>query len=34
MLKYDIVNKNTVERLIKLHKLDNINNIETIMNKY
>lgn len=34
MLKYNIVNKLTVERLIKLHKLDNINNIESIMNKY
>ena len=32
MLRYSIVDKSTVENLIKLHKLDNINNIESIIN--
>ena len=34
MLKYDIVTKDTIETLIKLKKLDNINNIDKILNKY
>ena len=34
MLKYNIVDKDTIKRLIKLHKLDNINNVENIINKY
>lgn len=34
MLKYKIVDKKIVERLIKLHKLDNINNVDTILNNY
>lgn len=34
MLKYNVVDKDTIERLIKLHKLDNINNVESIINKY
>lgn len=34
MLKYDIVNKNTIEQLIKLHKLDSIQNIDTVLDQY
>ena len=34
MLKHKIVNKSTVERLVKLHKLDDVNNIETVLQKY
>ncbi len=34
MLKHKIVNKSTVESLIKLHKLDDVNNIETVLQKY
>ena len=34
MLKYEIVDKETVENLIKLHKLDDINNINSVLNKY
>lgn len=34
MLKYNVVDKSTVENLIKLHKLDNINNAENILNNY
>ena len=34
MLKHKIVNKSTVESLVKLHKLDDVNNIETILQKY
>lgn len=34
MLKYKIVNKSTVESLVKLHKLDDVNNIETVLQKY
>ena len=34
MLKHKIVNKSTVESLVKLHKLDDVNNIETVLQKY
>lgn len=34
MLKYSIVDKTTIESLIKLHKLDNTNNIEKILSNY
>lgn len=34
MLKYKVVDKSTIETLIKLNKLDNISNIESILNKY
>ena len=34
MLKHKIVNKSTVEILVKLHKLDDVNNIETVLQKY
>lgn len=34
MLKHRIVNKSTVESLVKLHKLDDVNNIETVLQKY
>ena len=34
MLKYDIVKKETIEKLIKLHKLDDISNIESVLYKY
>ena len=34
MLKHKIVNKSTVESLVKLHKLNDVNNIETVLQKY
>lgn len=34
MLKYNIVTKDTVKNLIKLNKLDNINNVDSILIKY
>ena len=34
MLKYDIVDKSTIETLIKLNKLDNIKNIKSVLKKY
>ena len=34
MLKHKILNKSTVESLVKLHKLDDVNNIETVLQKY
>ena len=34
MLKHKVVNKSTVESLVKLHKLDDVNNIETVLQKY
>ena len=34
MLKYKVTTKETIEKLIKLHKLDNIKNIEEVLNKY
>lgn len=34
MLKHKIVNKSTVESLVELHKLDDVNNIETVLQKY
>lgn len=34
MLKHKIVNKSTVESLVKLHKLDDVNNIEIVLQKY
>lgn len=34
MLKYDVVNKKTIENLIKLKKLNDVKNIEEIINKY
>ena len=34
MLESNITNKSTIEKLIKLHRLDNIRNIDSILNKY
>ena len=34
MLKYDIVKKETIERLIKLHKLDKVSNLDSVINNY
>ena len=34
MLNNKVTNKKTVEKLVNLHKLDNINNIERVLNKY
>lgn len=34
MLKYKIIDKNTVTNLIKLHKLDTIKNIDQVIDKY
>ena len=34
MLKHKIVDKSTVEKLVKLHKLDDVSNIESVLNKY
>ncbi len=34
MLKHKIVDKSTVEQLVKLHKLDDVSNIESVLNKY
>ncbi len=34
MLKHKIVDKTTVEQLVKLHKLDDVSNIESVLNKY
>ena len=34
MLKYNVVGKTTVERLVKMHKLDDIKGIENIIEKY
>ena len=34
MLKYKLVDRNTVEELVKLHKLDNVKNLEKILNNY
>lgn len=34
MLKYKIVNKATVEKLVKLHKLDDVKNINKVLRKY
>lgn len=34
MLKYNIVDKNTVENLIRIHKLDNISNVDSVLNNY
>ena len=34
MLKYKVVNKKTIENLVKLHKLDDIKNIDSVLNKY
>lgn len=34
MLKYNIVDKNTIESLIKKNKLDNVENIDSILSKY
>lgn len=34
MLKYNVVDKSTIKTLIKLNKLDNISNIESVLNKY
>ncbi len=34
MLKHKIVDKKTVEQLVKLHKLDDVSNIESVLNKY
>lgn len=34
MLESNITNKNTIEKLIKLHRLDNIRNIDRVLNKY
>jgi len=34
MLKYNIVDKSTIERLVKMHKLDNISRIDSVLNNY
>ena len=34
LLKYKIVNKKTVENLVKMHKLDDIKNINRVLRKY
>ena len=34
MLKYDVVDKKTVEKLVELKKLDDIKNIKSVLNKY
>ncbi len=34
MLKYNVVDKDLIETLIKIHKIDNIGNIDDILNKY
>ena len=34
MLKYNVVDKKTVESLIEVHKLDSVEGIETILSKY
>ena len=34
MLKYKIVDKKTVENLVKIHKLDDIKNINSVLRKY
>lgn len=34
MLKHKIVDKKTVEQLVSLHKLDDVSNIESVLNKY
>ena len=34
MLKYKIVNKKTVENLVKIHKLDDVKNINSVLRKY
>lgn len=34
MLKHKIVDKSTAEQLVKLHKLDDVSNIESVLNKY
>lgn len=34
ILKYNITDKKTIENLIKIHKLDNINNVDEILNNY
>lgn len=34
MLKHKIVDKSTVEQLVKLHKLDDVSNIDSVLNKY
>lgn len=34
MLKYKVVNKKTVENLVKMHKLDDIKNINSVLRKY
>ena len=34
MLKYKIVNKKTVENLVRIHKLDDVKNINSVLRKY
>lgn len=34
MLKHDVVDKSTVEKLVKMHKLDDIDNVDSILKKY
>lgn len=34
MLKYKLVNKETIEKLVKSNKLENVENIENILSKY
>jgi uncharacterized membrane protein required for colicin V production len=34
MLKYNVVSKSTIEKLVDLGKLDDINNINSVLNKY
>ena len=34
MLKYKLVSKETIEKLVKSNKLENVENIESILSKY
>ena len=34
MLKYNIVDKNTIKMLIEKNKIENVNNIDSVLNKY
>ena len=34
MLKYNIVDKKTIKMLIEKNKIENVNNIDSVLNKY
>ena len=34
MLKYKIVDKKTIEKLVEIHKLDDVQNIDSVLSKY